>query len=62
MTQKYKLLPLLIIVLGFIVAGSMLLLFKHAAEEDDQARLELNAKIYTGRIRLPRPASLPFAG
>ena len=37
MTQKYKLLPLLIIVLGFIVAGSMLLLFKHAAEEEAQA-------------------------
>lgn len=50
MTQKHRLLPLLIIVIGFIVAGSMLLLFKHAAEEEAQARLELNAKIYAGRL------------
>lgn len=50
MMQKHRLLPLLIIVLGFIVAASMLLLFKHAAEEEAQARLELNAKIYAGRL------------
>ena len=48
--QKHRLLPLLIIVMGFIVAGSMLLEFKHAEEEDDRARLELNAKIYAGRL------------
>lgn len=50
MMQKHRLLPLLIIVIGFIVAASMLLLFKHAAEEEAQARLELNAKIYAGRL------------
>ena len=50
MMQKHRLLPLLIIVLGFLVAGSMLLLFKHAEKEDAQARLELNAKIYAGRL------------
>ena len=50
MMQKHRLLPLLIIVMGFIVAGSMALLLKHAAEEDAQAKLELNAKIYTGRL------------
>lgn len=50
MTQKHRLLPLLIIVMGFIVAGSMALLFKHAEEEDAQARLELNSQIYAGRL------------
>lgn len=50
MMQKHRLLPLLIIVMGFIVAGSMALLFKHAEEDDDQARLELNAKIYSSRL------------
>lgn len=50
MMQKHRLLPLLIIVMGFIVAGSMVLLFKHAEDDDDQAKLELNAKIYTGRL------------
>lgn len=50
MMQKHRLLPLLIIVMGFIVAGSMALLLKHAAEEDAQAKLDLNAKIYTGRL------------
>lgn len=50
MMQKHRLLPLLIIVMGFIVAGSMALLLKHDAEKDAQAKLELNAKIYTGRL------------
>ena len=50
MMQKHRLLPLLIIVMGFIVAGSMTLLLKHSAEEDAQAKLDLNAKIYTGRL------------
>lgn len=50
MMQKHRLLPLLIIVMGFIVAGSMVLLFKHAEDDDDQARLELNAKIYSSRL------------
>lgn len=50
MMQKHRLLPLLIIVMGFIVAGSMALLLKHAAEEDAQAKLELNAKIYAARL------------
>lgn len=50
MMQKHRLLPLLIIVMGFIVAGSMALLLKHDAEEDARAKLELNAKIYTGRL------------
>lgn len=49
MMQKHRLLPLLIIVMGFIVAGSMALLLKHAAE-DAKAKLELNAKIYAARL------------
>ena len=32
------------------MAGGMTLLLKHSAEEDARARLELNAKIYTGRL------------
>ena len=43
-------LPLIIIAIGIIMAGGMTLLLKHAAEEDAQAKLELNAKIYTGRL------------
>lgn len=43
-------LPLIIIAIGIIMAGGMTLLLKHSAEEDAQAKLELNAKIYTGRL------------
>lgn len=50
MMQKHRLLPLIIIAMGIIMAGGMTLLLKHAAEEDAQAKLELNAKIYTGRL------------
>ena len=32
------------------MAGGMTLLLKHSAEEDARAKLELNAKIYTGRL------------
>ena len=50
MMQKHRLLPLLIIVMGFIVACILALLIKQAVEEDARAKLELNAKIYTGRL------------
>lgn len=50
MMQKHRLLPLIIIAMGIIMAGGMTLLLKHSAEEDARARLELNAKIYTGRL------------
>ena len=50
MMQKHRLLPLIIIAMGIIMAGSMTLLLKHSAEEDARAKLELNAKIYTGRL------------
>lgn len=43
-------LPLIIIAMGIIMAGGMALLLKHSAEEDARAKLELNAKIYTGRL------------
>lgn len=42
-------LPLIIIAIGIIMAGGMTLLLKHSAE-DAKAKLELNAKIYTGRL------------
>lgn len=50
MIQKHRLLPLIIIAMGIIMAGGMTLLLKHSAEEDARAKLELNAKIYTGRL------------
>ena len=50
MMQKHRLLPLIIIAMGIIMAGGMTLLLKHSAEEDARAKLELNAKIYTGRL------------
>ncbi|WP_293735914.1 ATP-binding protein [uncultured Phascolarctobacterium sp.] len=50
MTQRHRLLPLIIIAMGIIMAGGMMLLLKHSAEEDAKARLELNAKIYTDRL------------
>ena len=50
MMQKHRLLPLLIIVAGLIIAGSMVLLIKQAVEKDARERLDLNAKIYTGRL------------
>lgn len=50
MMEKHRLLPLLIIVIGVIIAGSMALLIKQAVEKDARERLDLNAKIYTGRL------------
>lgn len=50
MMQKHRLLPLLIIVIGLIIASSMVLLIKQAVEKDARERLDLNAKIYTGRL------------
>ena len=48
--QKHRLLPLLIVVMGLIIASSMALLIKQAVEKDARERLDLNAKIYTGRL------------
>lgn len=50
MTKKHRLLPLIIIAMGIIMAGGMTLLLKHSAEEDAKAKLELNAKIYAARL------------
>ena len=50
MMQKHRLLPLLIVVMGLIIASSMALLIKQAVEKDARERLDLNAKIYTGRL------------